>query len=177
MFHASVIAAKLGVALDATGAADSTAAIQAIIEHVKSLGGGNIYFKQGTYKHSGINCSELGSKRLKIIGAGKGVTKFNFTGTGTAFLHTENFEIDGCTITNISGSKATAIALGTPTGRQAAYCRYTRIGVGGFKFAIWWRYSIWNTVSDFHTYDCLCGAKLSRNALPHDQSNPSAPGA
>ena len=155
---------------------DAQPYIQAAVDAVYAAGGGTIYFDAETYVVSSqVDCYKGSARRIRLIGQGRSATVINTALDTTVFYHAENFDCSDMFIAQ-TGTAKTGRAFSTPTNKQAAYCRYERIGVSGFKFGVWWRYSLWNSVRDVTFTNCGAGVKMSRNAFPDDQTNPAAPG-
>jgi hypothetical protein len=157
------------------GVADDAGAIQAAITYLHSLVGGTLIFPAGTYKiGTAIDCYPTSSVRLVLQGEGQGVTTITTVENITLFTHAESFECYDLSVYQL-GTAKTGVAFATSSTKQAAYCRYERCTIDGFKFGIWWRFSLWNSLRDMRFNNCACGLKASRNALINDQTNPAAP--
>lgn len=159
------------------GVTDDTDAIQAAIDAVRAVNGGTVYFPVGTYLVSStIDLHQGSAINLVIQGAGRGATTITTTADIVVFQHAEALVFCDFSIIQ-NGTVKTGRAFSTSTDKQAAYCVYERIVVNNFKYGIWWRYSLWNSVRNVQFNSCGVGVKASRNAFPDDQTNPSAPGA
>ena len=154
------------------GVTDDTAAIQAAVNAVRAAGGGTIYFPTGTYLVSTtIDLYQGTAVNLVVRGAGRTATTIRTSADIVVFNHAESCVFEDFSVTQ-AGTAKTGRAFSTPTNKQAAYCTYERLAVTGFKYGIWWRFSLWNTVNDCQFYNCGVGVKGSRNAFPDDQTDP-----
>lgn len=156
------------------GVTDDTAAIQSAVNAAREDGGGEVILPTGVYLvTSTIDLFQGGAIPLILRGFGKS-TKITTPNPITVFLHAEN-----CDFVNLSVEKTGAVggeAFATTSTKQAAYCRYEKLSITGFKFGVWWRFSLWNSLRDVTFKNCACGLKASRNALKDDQSNPPSAG-
>jgi hypothetical protein len=158
------------------GVTDDTAAIQAAVNAVRAAGGGTLLAPTGTYPVSStIDLFQGSSINIVLKGSARTSTTFKTTLNIVVFSHAEYCVFEDFTVLQ-AGVAKTGRAFSTPTNKQAAYCSYTRILALNFKYGAWWRYSIWNSIRDSVFQDCGVGFKMSRNALPDDQTNPAAPG-
>lgn len=118
-----------GAGIDATGVADSTAAIQA-----KLNGGGKDFFlPKGTYKVTSTLLIPAGSG-FTLRGAGRDVTTINYTGTGNAI--TMDGPGDGTGISNFHLSDFSLVGTGTAQDgiylHQCYHGELQRLEVSGF---------------------------------------------
>ena len=88
---------------DPTGAADSTAAINAAIAAIDAAGGGVLYFPKGTYKKLRTSANIVLCSNITVRGDGMGVStiQLNDTGGGTGFAILADEE-ENISIENIS---------------------------------------------------------------------------
>ena len=158
------------------GVTDDTAAIQAAVDAVWNAGGGVVYAPRGTYLVTAtIDIFKGTAKRIKMKGAGIGVTRFITSLDIVVFQHAESTTFTDFSVEQ-TGTIRTGRAFSTPTTKQAAHCIYERINAIKFKFGIWWRFSLWSSLRDVTFTNCAVGVKASRNPSPDDQTNPGNPG-
>ena len=156
-----------------TTGTNNSPALQAIIDYLAPLGGGELYVPFGRYHlQEGIDWATGQFKIFKMTGETVIFTTFETDQDIVMFTH------DGVTFENFSmlqnGGHQNSRALSTPTDTQTLHTTYDKLFITGFKFGVWWRFSIWNTIKNCVFRDNLCGMKFSRNPFPDDQSNPAA---
>jgi hypothetical protein len=99
----NVLNAAFSGGADPTGAADSTAAIQAAISACQTAGGGIVYLPPGNYTVTGLTIS---GSDVTLLGTGIGASFLtlknasnapvvSLTGTGTVNVHIQDISIDG----------------------------------------------------------------------------------
>jgi len=161
---------------DATGVASSAGAFQAAVNAARTAGGGQIYVPTGTYLvDSKIDLYQGSIKSITIFGDGQQATNIKTLSDIVVFEHSSYCNFKDFSITQ-NGTAKTGRAFSTPTTVQAFYCNYENLYVSGFKYGIWWRYSVWNSVRSSTFAGNGVGIKMSRNAFPDDQTNPSSLG-
>ena len=161
------------------GVTDDTAAIQAAINYLISLGGGTINVPRGTYYvtstldffqapdyHTGFTVKGENKEDCVII------TDQDIT----VIRHSESFRIFDITIRQ-TGTAKTGIAIATAGSKQVAYGCFERISISDFAYGLWWRYSLWTSVRDAVFANCGVGIRMSRNAnVSQTSNNDPAPG-
>jgi len=162
------------------GVVDDTAAFEKAAAYLHSVGGGELNLDQLTYKVTGTTDFFRGTaKPIRLVGKSRFGTVIAAHGNFVVFQHAEYFEAENLSVIQ-TGTPKTGTAFATPTGKQAAYCKFEGLNIEGFRFGQWWRYSIWNTVKDVRWFNCGVGLKGSRNAnftTSGNDTNPAAPGA
>ncbi len=86
------------------GVTDDTAVIQTVIEEVKGIGGGIVYFPSGTYLATVVDCR--GIEKVTIVGSGNTSTikRRSFSGTGLLLLGSHGVVCGIC----LDGNKVSA---------------------------------------------------------------------
>ena len=92
------------------GVEDDTAAIQAAIDYVESVGGGVVFVPQGKYKHSTL----ILKNKVYLVGTGKGTELINNTNSSSIKIGNATNYVFDTRIANLSivGNKANANAHG-----------------------------------------------------------------
>jgi len=161
------------------GVTDDTAAIQAAITYLDTLGGGTIHVPRGEYIISStldFRTASPANTGWRLIGENREDCIFSTSQDIVLINHAEEFHIENMTLQQ-TGTTKTGIGLATPTTKQSAYGMVSNVWFKNFAFGIWWRYSIWNSIRDVATKSCGVGIRLSRNEYK-DQANANngAPG-
>jgi hypothetical protein len=161
------------------GVTDDTAAIQAAITYLDTLGGGTIHVPRGEYIISStldFRTASPANTGWRLIGENREDCIFSTSQDIVLISHAEEFHIEHMTLQQ-TGTTKTGIGLATPTTKQSAYGMVSNVWFKNFAFGIWWRYSIWNSIRDVATKSCGVGIRLSRNEYK-DQANANngAPG-
>lgn len=157
------------------GSTDDATAVRAAVDAAWNAGGGTVIFPTGnTRVQSSIDVYKSAAKPITLQGLGGSIV--STTQDIVLFEIAESVNADNLTITQ-SGTAKTGRAFSTPTTKQIASNRFSRLTINNFKYGFWLRYSLWSVWDTVQFSNCACGIKFSRNALPNDQTNPSAPGA
>lgn len=155
------------------GLADDTAAVQAAVDAVRAIGGGTVWAPPGTYLiTSTIDLYQKKRLTVNIRGSGIKCTTFTTNADIVVFLHESYSTFEDFSVVQ-KGTPKTGRAFSTNAAIRTAY---RRLYIIGFKYAMWWRFSIWASVTDVHTEQCVVGIKASRNDFPDDPTNPPSPG-
>jgi len=154
------------------GVTDDYSAINDAIEYLISLGGGSLYFPQGTYyvtQTLDFFRAPAYHTGFRMIGESRTETIITTDQDIVLIEHAEYFHIENMRLTQ-TGTAKTGIAIATNAGKQTAYGCFHKLDISGFAYGIWWAYSIWNSVKDVNIGSCGVGIRLSRNQN-QDQSN------